>query len=99
MAKKVYDLLLDENLDLACVNGDFVFGESSKQHQELLLIAQKGEFKEFPLVGVGISDFLNEDADTSELIQIISKEFSVDGMNVTDVIINGDQIKINAEYR
>lgn len=98
MAKKVYDIMLDENFDLQIKDGDFVIGESTAQHQELLLIAQKGEFKEFPTVGVGIMDYALEDSNTDELIQEISNQFSVDGMKVTDIEIINKEIKINAEY-
>lgn len=47
------DLLLDENGDLAIENGDFVIGVSDQQHVEAVLLSNKGEYKEFPLVGFG----------------------------------------------
>ncbi|MCX6232441.1 MAG: oxidase [Bacteroidetes bacterium] len=95
---KVYDILLDENFDLAVVDGDFVLGESTQQHQELLLLINKGELKEFPLAGVGLNEYLLDDGEMLELTQEICKQFSVDGMKVGEIELSGESIKINAEY-
>lgn len=59
------DILLDETGDLKCHNGDFDIGQSDQQHIEHILEAQKGEYKEFPLVGFGIINYLKK----SERIQ------------------------------
>ena len=45
--------------ELRIAGGDLVMGESSEQHVEHLLLAQKGEYKQFPLTGVGILNYLN----------------------------------------
>lgn len=52
------DLLLDKNGDLAIVDGDFIIGEADQQNVEALLLSNKGEFKEFPLVGFGAINYL-----------------------------------------
>jgi len=48
------DILLDRNGDLNFKNGDLEIGYSDNQHQEHILIANKGEYREFPELGVGI---------------------------------------------
>jgi hypothetical protein len=78
------DLLLDENGDLSIANGDFLIGLSDKQHQEHILIANKGEFKEFPEMGVGIANMLNDDDYTDMLIEI-KKNLQYDGMKIKNV--------------
>jgi hypothetical protein len=47
------DILLDDNNDLRIENGDFVVGDSTKQHQKLLLMLSKGDTRQFALDGVG----------------------------------------------
>lgn len=53
------DILTDENGDIKILNGDLDFGYSDEQHIEHILIAHKGNYKQHPLIGVGISDYLN----------------------------------------
>lgn len=97
------DILLDETFDLiiekeATDKGDFLIEESTKQHQALILMANKGEFKQNPLVGVGVSLYLEDDrlgAMKSELQQ----QLYLDGMTVDELrIFNDGRIFINAGY-
>ncbi|MCT4698087.1 hypothetical protein [Tenacibaculum haliotis] len=60
------DFLLDENGDLAIENGDFVLGETDQQNVELLLFSNKGEFKEFPLVGFGAINYIKSNVSEIE---------------------------------
>ncbi len=78
------DLLLDENGDLSIINGDFVTGYSDNQHQEHILVATKGEYKEFPELGVGIEQILNDDDWMSVLIEA-KKNLEYDGMKIKNI--------------
>jgi hypothetical protein len=78
------ELLLDENGDLATQNGDFETGFSDNQHQEHILIATKGEYKEFPELGVGITQMLSDDDWMSVLIEA-KKNLEYDGMKINNV--------------
>lgn len=92
------DLLLDENLELLIVDGDFIFGESTAQHQKTLILSDKGEFKEVPMRGVGARHFL-EDAAPDNLARAIRQEFSIDGMTVRKIQIAPDlTIQVEANY-
>ncbi len=91
------DILLDETGDLAIINGDFAFGESTIQHQTLLLSSQKGEWKEFPKTGIGIENYLNDDT-TNDMMNEISDQFEKDGMKVSQVNIVNDKLQIEASY-
>lgn len=51
--------ILIENGDLAVENGDFKVGNSDQQNVELIMVAEKGHFKQWPLVGMGILKYLN----------------------------------------
>jgi len=93
------DILLDENFDVVAKDGDFVVGDATLQNQQLLLLSQKGEWKQEPQVGVGIRDFLLDDANVHEMHQAIQKQFALDGMQVNE--IKGktwDSTTIDANY-
>jgi len=90
------DILL-QDYDLLIENGDLVVGESTHQHQDLLLLADKGEFKQFPTVGVGILRYL-ETYDTNDLAREIRTEFNRDGMTVSEIKFDGSKIDIKANY-
>lgn len=91
------DFLLDESFDLKFENGDLVIGESTQQHQQLLLLAGKGEFREFPTRGVGIMGWLLDDQ-AGNLNGAIKREFEADGMTVESVNTRNGQINIEAAY-
>jgi hypothetical protein len=92
------DILLDESFDLAIANDDFVIGNAVGQHQKILLLSSKGELKQFPVVGIGISEALADD-NLATLRQEILKQFELDGMIVDELIIgsNGD-VALEAYY-
>lgn len=93
------DLLLDENNDLILVGGDFSIGHSDEQHQKHILIANKGEYKEHPEVGVGIIDMLNDDAYTESLIET-KKQLEYDGMTIRNVSYNEQgKLIIDGNYK
>lgn len=91
------DILLAENFDLLIKDGDLVIGESTRQHQKLLLLANKGEIREFPQRGVGIERWIDDDFSVS-LHSAIKREFEADGMTVD--LVRGDlgDLQIEAEY-
>ncbi len=93
----IKDILIDENNVLAIVNGDFEIGNPINQNQKLLLETNKGEFKQHPITGVGASLFIDEEGNDS-IIREIRKQFSEDGIKITQLNIVNEQIKIKANY-
>lgn len=93
------DFLLDTSNDLVVNNGDFVIGDASLQHQNHILLAQKGEFKNAPEIGVGVLTELNNE-NPRELLSQIRRNFEYDGMKVNSlkVAANGNLL-IDAEYK
>lgn len=85
----------DGDLDLS--SGDLLLAEPTAQHQRDILIAGKGHFKESPTVGVGAVGFLN-DNEPGSFLRAVRKEFSKDGMKVTQVRILNGQLDIEAAY-
>jgi len=96
---KIQDILLDENFDVIAENGDFKMGDATLQNQQLLLLTGKGEWKQSPVVGIGLAEYLLDDAPVDELHQEIQKQFSLDGMKVKKIEGNTWQNTIiDAEY-
>lgn len=93
------DILLDENNEPIITDGDFTIGRSDEQHQRHILIANKGEYKEHPEVGVGIIDMLSNDAYTESLIET-KKQLEYDGMVIKNVSYNeNDKLIIDGNYK
>lgn len=92
------DLLLDDADDLQINDGDFVIGDATLQHQRHIIIAQKGEYKEHPEIGVGIDNALLDENPKALLTQI-RRNFEYDGMRVNTLQINTNgTITVDAPY-
>lgn len=92
------DILLDENLDISIKNGDFEVGESTYQHQQLLLLMEKGELKVFPKNGVASKRYL-ESYKPDEYAREIRQEFIADGLAVKSIhIAENLDLTIDANY-
>jgi hypothetical protein len=91
------DIKLTADFDLEIVNGDFVAFESTYQHQQCLLLAEKGSFKQYPETGVGAASYL-KDENPDDLLREIRQEFTNDGMTVKRLGFEGTKLKIEAGY-
>lgn len=92
------DYLYGDDFDLVIENGDFKKGESTQQHQQDLLISEKGEYRISPLVGVGIYSTVNDDG-FGENLQEVIKQFEADGMVIERMQVLGQKLDIKAEYK
>lgn len=79
----------DDSQDLKIENGHIALGETLPQNEYLLLVLNKGELKEDPLVGVGISDMIN-DNDILGWKRKIRDGLKADGMKVEQVSVSRD---------
>lgn len=92
------DFLLDSTGDLQILNGDIVIGFSDDQNKEILLVTDKGSFKENPEVGVGLQSFLEAEDSSSDLQAEIRKQFTADGMTIDQLAIANGNYNLNAHY-
>ncbi len=89
------DIGLNVGYDLVIGNGDFSSAESTAQHQQQLIVNNKGDFKQHPTICVGAINYM-DDEHFQSLIRAISVEFTKDGMDVKSVqlsslgVINSD---------
>lgn len=73
------DFLRDEQNDLVInKQGDFEIGESDQQHIGDIFIAQKGEFKEFPLLGFGAINYVKTTASEYQFARELSIQLEYD---------------------
>jgi hypothetical protein len=91
------DILMARSGDALCVDGDFAIGDATLEHQKDLLYACKGEYKQNPMIGVGIYDFLNAE-DKGTMLNEIRSQFTKDGMVIDSININNG-INIKAHYQ
>lgn len=88
------------DLDNSVVFGDdgrIAMGDITEQNQRLLLSINKGEIKEAPLKGVGVSNFI-EEGNPQRLIAEIRGEFRREGLTIEKLQIKGNNIEISAHY-
>lgn len=94
------DILTDpETGEVICRQGDLVTGESTRLHQNDLLLACEGEYKQFPTTGVGLIHFIDDD-EAANLMRKIRQQFSADGMNVTrSTMTEAGKLTLEAQYK
>lgn len=89
---------LNANYDLFVRNGKLTLGEITPQNQALLLAAHKGEYKESPLLGVGLSDVTN-DHDWNGWKRIIAEQLETDGQRIDRLEISEKGLILEAQYK
>ena len=91
------DILINEDGSLKITDGDLTIGESTIQHQSLIIKASKGGVKHYPALGVNVSEVLLDESPDGFILSI-RKEFKRDGMLVKSLNLEKSKIKIEAHY-
>ena len=93
-------LIQDGNgqVDIELADGAIAVGEVTEQNQYLLLKTHAGEWKESPMVGVGIDDLLN-DHDLERWERTISEALEQDGQTIEKLELTTEKLTIIARYR
>ena len=78
-------------------NGGLATGDTLRQNQALLLMLHKGELKERPSAGVGLSDMLL-DNDPLYWRTEIKEQLEMDGQTVKSVSVTTTGVEIEATY-
>jgi len=90
------DLLLDEDLDLKIINGDFVLADTEVQDMELLISSNKGAWKEHPTTGVGVVQLIKSRATEVRIKRDINEQLTLDGFKNIDVDIDYPSVNVDA---
>jgi hypothetical protein len=80
--------LFNETGDLAIVDGDFVAEKSDQVHVQHILISEKGNWRERPVLGVGLMRFLNATGAKNELKNKVRLQLQYDNMKVQALSIS-----------
>lgn len=72
------DIILKEGAPVIA-NGDFVIDYSANQHIESIVHAHKGNNREFPSLGFGVSRFIKGKADPKRFTKELKVELESDG--------------------
>jgi len=91
------DLVLDLNNDLTIQDGDWSIGQSDDQNIEAILLAEKGQFYEFPLLGYGIKKRLYGPFDKLTENKAIREALKRDNYNVKVLNIEDSGIEVDAD--
>lgn len=91
------DIKHTDDGDIDISGGDIRHSESTEQHQKDITIADKGHYKEYPAIGVGAINHIN-DIDPENFLRTLRREFTRDGMTVRRVAIANGEIETHAEY-
>lgn len=96
---KNIDIIITDEYDIKtdATAHDIVIGDVTLQNQALILVSQKGEWKEKPMVGCGL-DSITNDEDISSWKRLIREELARDGIKINKLIINTETIEIDAAY-
>ena len=87
----VQDIILVDN-DLSISNGDFVIQDSDSQTIELIIDSAIGHWKQFPICGVGVDNFLKSSGQQGALKREISVQLETDGMINIDIKSNSSEL-------
>ena len=93
-----YDLNIQVRFDTSgkIISG-LVVGDVLYQNQAMLLIAHKGDYKENPLVGVGLPDIVN-DSDFAYWRREITQQFETDGQRISRLQLDERGLILEAKY-
>ena len=83
----------DGRIDIDLTAGSITVGDTSIQEEALVLLTQRGEWKEYPLMGVGLADMVG-DEDVRYWKREITENLARVGIKIKGVIINNEQVEI-----
>jgi hypothetical protein len=91
------DIQVDENNDLITKSGDFVVGESDRQHIIDITIAHPGEFKSYPMLGFAAILHIKKNSNEMRFKRDLKIQLEYDGYNNPNIDLSDgyENLKIN----
>lgn len=90
------DILLNSDMDVYAVNGDFVVGDSTEQDIYINLQTAKGSFKQSPLIGANVRQYL-DGVINNEAKRNIRLALQADDIKIKSIEYKHGELKINAK--
>jgi hypothetical protein len=95
---KEFDLLINMVRDAnGLIVSGLVVGDVTAQNQAAILIAQTGEFKEHPTVGVGLNNIINDD-NSMFWESKIAEQLNSDGQRIARLSLDEKGLILEANY-
>ncbi|MDR0559127.1 MAG: hypothetical protein LBG92_03090 [Prevotellaceae bacterium] len=93
-----WDLLISVKKDATGkITGGLLVGKTTAQNQALIIVANKGEFKEFPAVGAGFDGAVN-DENIWLWKREITEQIEADGQRIDALKISEIEFFLDAKY-
>lgn len=89
------DIVMNPDLEIA--DGDFVLQESENQDIQFILDAHQGEFRQWPLVGFGIEDWLLAPFDLAKFRKGVSLQLRIDGFTQHEVLYQDGELIVSGQ--
>ncbi|MGG7468675.1 hypothetical protein [Chryseobacterium arthrosphaerae] len=91
------DILVNENHETMIRNGDFVIGDSDRQHVIDITFAHPGEYKNYPLIGFGAILQIKKNIDNNLFKRNLSIQLEYDDYHNPEIDLTGgyENLKIN----
>jgi len=86
----VKDFAVDNSNNFILSGGDFTIAPSDEQHIVDIVNSAKGSWKEYPLCGVGIDNYLNSGVNQQFLTNEIKTQLTRDGFGSVQVDFEGN---------
>jgi hypothetical protein len=94
-----YDLDIKVKRDSnGLITQGIVIGDTTYQNQALILECHPGEIKEYPTLGVGLNDVVN-DHDFEMWKRSITENLEADGMQISKLDIDNTGLTLEAKYK
>jgi len=93
-----YDIRLKDD-DLLIDDGDFQIHASDNQHIEHIIKSRKGTWKNSPLTGAGLQDFVLAPVRRDALTQQLQRALEADGYDRVRIEVSGSDINVNADRK
>lgn len=80
------DFIHDNDFNLIIKDGDFAIGESNDQETEQILVANRGSFRQWPLIGCDLIDLVNGPASVENLNALrrtVNLQMAMDNKRIT----------------
>lgn len=75
-------------------DGSMQIDTTDEQNAQIIILAERGEFKEHPQLGVGLSQFLKSVGRERELVRAIRIQLALDGIKNPEISFNEGKLQV-----
>lgn len=86
--------LTPDTFDIIIKDGTLQIGNTDEQNAQIIIVAERGEFKEHPQLGVGLIHFLKSIGRERELVRAIRIQLALDGYKSPAISFNQGNLQV-----